>query len=62
MPAELVIALEAELDIAEAYGWYSGPTGPDWARSFLVLSMRVSKESDAHLRCTRSFTRAIAVP
>jgi hypothetical protein len=35
MPVELVIAPEAELDIAKAYEWYEGQraSGPDWVRS-----------------------------
>jgi hypothetical protein len=32
MPVELLIAPEAELDIAEAYLWYEGKE-PGWARS-----------------------------
>ena len=63
MPVELVIAPEAELDIAEAYlcsGMEAGE--PDCVRSFRVRSMRVWKTPGADPRCTLSFTRATVAP
>jgi hypothetical protein len=60
MPVELVIALEAELDIAGAYVWYEGRRaglGEDF-----LSSVRVWKASSAGPRCTLSFTRATVAP
>jgi hypothetical protein len=63
MRVELVIAPEAELDIAEAYlcsGMKAGE--PDWVRGSSVRSMRVWKASGAGPRCTLSLTRATVAP
>jgi len=61
MPAKLVIAPEAELDIAEAYVWYERRR-IGLGEEFLSRSMRVWKASAANPRCTLSFMRIIADP
>jgi hypothetical protein len=59
MPVELVIAPEAELDIAEAYLWYEGRrAGLD--EEFLS-SVEACLES-IRRRCTLSFTRGTVGP
>jgi hypothetical protein len=61
MPAELVIAPEAELDITEAYVWYEGRRA-GLGEEFPVLSKRVLSVSGADPRCTLSFTRPTPFP
>jgi plasmid stabilization system protein ParE len=61
MPVELVIAPEAELDIAEAYDWYEGRRaglGDEFRRSVDACLESIRRRPEMYL----SSTRAIVAP
>ena len=59
MAAELIIAPEAEQDVAEAYAWYEIQRS-GLGEEFWAVSLPVSKRSAAPPRCMLSSTRTIA--
>jgi len=59
MAAKLVVAPEAEQDVAEAHAWYEGRR-IGLGEEFSAASMRVLRRFAAHLRCMLRFTKTIA--
>jgi hypothetical protein len=62
MPIELVVAPEAESDIAEAYAWYEGRRAGLGEEFLSSVDAHVWKATGVDPRCTLPFTRATVAP